>query len=435
MAQPKFALPGDHALWAAGVTSIFQMLRLSAAITDGWLWRPIHNEPSVTGFELEHGVEVERERYNAEAIAKVQRTLRPVLGHHAGFSDWFVPIVVGGRLSAILVTGPFARQRPSSSDTLARWRRLSGRVGRLSDPEFEYYVDTTLSTLVLSSADAARFGRLIELLGQLLAGAPRAARLLARIDALWEKLEQERLVERTWEATEQMIDVRTARRWSRPQEHRGRAVLGLPSVADHVLVGLFVSRKAELDALDERLERDALQRECVALARQSGHAVAGRLRHHGVVFLSGSQGSAQRKRRRVLDLAEKARVLARRFGLNLHAGLAASGNPASCPRCFNARSTQPNARCPKARVSSKERASRKSHDSVRSGATSLERSTSDPKNRPPVSRATRRPWRDSAAIGWNGCSASSTPASSGWWTRSRIGPGSRLELWTTWFQA
>ena len=106
-------LPGAHGLWAPSVASVFQMLGVGAALSDGALWRPIHSEASVTAFELEHGVELARDKYNARCLKEARRQAKPVLGTHAGFSDWFVPIVAAGRVQALLVTGPFATARPT----------------------------------------------------------------------------------------------------------------------------------------------------------------------------------------------------------------------------------------------------------------------------------------------------------------------------------
>ncbi|HEV8244571.1 MAG TPA: AraC family transcriptional regulator, partial [Polyangiaceae bacterium] len=83
------------------------------------------------------------------------------------------------------------------------------------------------------------------------------------------------------------------------------------------------------DPVDELLRRDAFQRRAVELGRASGHAVAGRVGDHGVVFLSGSGGSATSQKRKVRELAEKALSLGKRLGLALHFGSSAA--PASLP--------------------------------------------------------------------------------------------------------
>jgi AraC-like DNA-binding protein len=334
--DPKLVLPGAHPLWAAGVANVFQMLRVSAALTDGALWRVIHEEPSVTGFELEHGVEIERDKYNGRCLAEVRTSQRPVLGTHASLSDWWVPIIVGGRVEAVLVTGPFEMSRPTSADILSRWRRLTGRQGHPSDPEFMHYVSMTLATLVLSDGQAANFERLLTQLALLMAGETPARALLDRIDALWEKLEGTRLVERIWDAAHDMVDARTARRWSRPHEARGRALFGLPAMPDQALVGLVVRRQAGSEPVDELLGRDAWQRQCVELARRSGHAISGRVGDHGVVFLSAASGTAQRRRQRLVELAEKAAAIAKRLGFGVHMGTSALPPATPLPEQFQA---------------------------------------------------------------------------------------------------
>jgi AraC-like DNA-binding protein len=305
------------------------MLSVSAAISDGALWRPIHLEPNVTVFELEHGVELGRDRYNARCLADARRTRKAVLGTHAGFSDWFVPVIVRGKVEAFLVTGPFAAARPSSHEILARWRQLSGQEGHPADPEFASYVSTTLGTLVLRGPQVADFGRLLERLSRLMAGAGDARSLLEQIDVLWPRIEEARLVERIWSTAHEMVDDRTARRWARPHEARGRALFGLPRMPDAALVGLLVHRKAELETVDDMLRRDVFQRQCVAIARKSGLAISGRVGDHGVTFLAAAGAVAQRRRQRLLDLGERAAEIARRCGFRFHFGV--STLPASAP--------------------------------------------------------------------------------------------------------
>src|SRR5258705_7163840 len=107
MAERQVVLPGAHALWAPSIANVFQMLEVGAAICDGALWRPIYSEPNITAFELEHGVELGRDRYNARCFGRARRRREAVLGSHAGYSDWFVPIVARGRVEAFFVVGPF----------------------------------------------------------------------------------------------------------------------------------------------------------------------------------------------------------------------------------------------------------------------------------------------------------------------------------------
>src|SRR5262249_19085233 len=99
---------------------------------------------------------------------------------------------------------------------------------------------------------------------------------------------------------------------------------------DYALVALAGNRKPALDPVEWTVLLDAFQRACVELVRRVGEVACGPVRHQGVVFLSSSTGSAQRKRQRIVDLSDKVlRLGQRHFGLSLHFG--ASGTPGSAP--------------------------------------------------------------------------------------------------------
>jgi HEPN domain-containing protein len=103
------------------------------------------------------------------------------------------------------------------------------------------------------------------------------------------------------------------------------------------LVGLTVSRTKAGDPVDEVIRRDAFQRSAVELARATGDVIAGQVGDHGVVFLSAATGSAERKRRKLIDLAERAANTAqRRFGLSLHCGMSAAVGSAPLSRSYQA---------------------------------------------------------------------------------------------------
>ena len=263
-----------------------------------------------------------RYQYNARAMRRASRTRKLVRGEHAGASDLFAPIVVGDRVPAMLVTGPFATAWPTSADVLSRWHAITKRQGHPSDPEFASYLTTTLETLVLEGGLASLFEQFVVCFTRLIAGQKPAEPLIAEADALREKLEGARLVDRTWEAAHSMIDERSALGWSGQPRHGELQRLGLEKAPDRLLVGLVVGRSGEADPVDEALRRHAFQRACVKLARRTGEVISGRIGDHGVTFLSAATGSAARRRSELVDLAERASVLARRtFGLDLYAGL------------------------------------------------------------------------------------------------------------------
>jgi AraC-like DNA-binding protein len=303
------------------LTTVFETLRVAASFYDFKWWHHVYGSADLLTFEQQHGLEHDRHIYNSQNISQVRQNGEPVLGTHAGFCDWFVPVTVGGKLRGILATGPFATTRPASATILERWRRLTGRQGHPSDPEFAYYVSINLSTLVLDDTEVRIFQRLLTCIAATIANDGRAEAALAEAAPLRERLEQTRFVERAWDAARSMIDQRTSRAWS--SRHRGdeAARLGLPRPAEQVLVGLVLAKRTEEDAIDDVLRRDRFQRACVDLARKTKEALAGQLGDHGVVFLTAFEGSIASRRARLRDLGEKATACARRFGLDLHLGL------------------------------------------------------------------------------------------------------------------
>jgi AraC-like DNA-binding protein len=299
------------------LASCFQFLRVSASITDGVGWRPIHMNGNMTELEVEHGIEDQRADYNARMLAEVRRKRRSVLGSHAGLSDWFVPILVKNKVQAFLVTGPFTTARPTSTDLLERWRWLTGRQGHPADPEFAYYVTLSLAMLTLKPEQVTNLERLLSCMAKLMGGEKPARPLLTEADSLWYGLEESRVVERTWDAALEMVDERTTHLWTGSRMAPGRTFFGLPRAADQVGVALFVSLRTDPDPVDDLLRRDALQRACSELARRSGHAISGRVGDYGVTFLSAA---TSRRRERLLELTDKAATVARRFGFGLHVG-------------------------------------------------------------------------------------------------------------------
>ena len=75
----------------------------------------------------------ERYTYNDASVERVRQEKKMLLTEHAGFSDFFVPVGREESGEAILVTGPFALRRPTSTDVLERWRWLTGRQGHPAD--------------------------------------------------------------------------------------------------------------------------------------------------------------------------------------------------------------------------------------------------------------------------------------------------------------
>jgi AraC-like DNA-binding protein len=325
------AAPGfGHALLASVMTYAFDDLRISASLWErGQGWLPLRIHPSTVPFELEHGVEG-RNEYNDRCIARVLETKKVVRGEHQGYTDLFVPIRVGGSVEAIIITGPFLRARPTGASILEHWRRLTNRRGHPADPEFAAYASALESVLVLEGRESLLFQRLVECMAQLFSGCGDAANIANRASILRAKLQSARFVERMWEAVRTILDERSSRTWFTMHSAVELRRLGPTRMADYVMVGLAANLRPSEDPVDEAVRRVALQRAAVKLTQDTGELLAGQVGDRGVVFLSGAAGSIQRKRDRLLEIAERTIRLARRdFGLALHFGAASA--PGSQP--------------------------------------------------------------------------------------------------------
>jgi AraC-like DNA-binding protein len=317
------SLPGLHALLTPAVAHAFDTMRVGASLREKHQWYAIHALPHpVTEFELAHGREADRDAYNARCIQRAIRKNETVLGRHRGFSDLFVPIGTGDAVHAILVTGPFATERPTSRDVLERWHGITGRHGHPSDPEFSHYLSVTLSTLLLEGEQLGRYQRMLECFALLSAGRGDARALAAEAAALREVIEQTRFVDRMWEGARSMVDPRTTAAWLSPHRTGELRHLGAEALPEHALVGLAMGKRDEPDAVGEIIRRDAFQRACVDIARRFKGVICGRIADHGVVFMLGGARSSTRARQTLTELGTHAARMARqRFGLTLHLGM------------------------------------------------------------------------------------------------------------------
>ena len=123
-AGPTHTVPRGlgHSLLSPLVGQAFKTLRVSATLWDGYGWWPINSETTVQRFEDEHAKDAERGPYNDRMFAKAKRTKQIVRGQHAGYSDFFVPVLIrrrGGR-------GPCGRpHRPRAPDQRGYPRELA----------------------------------------------------------------------------------------------------------------------------------------------------------------------------------------------------------------------------------------------------------------------------------------------------------------------
>jgi AraC-like DNA-binding protein len=316
--------PGfGHALLTPVQAFLFESLGLSAAI---WLagddWFPIHTEPSsVSQFESVYDADGLRSAYNGRSFAEVKRTRRVLCGEHAGFSDYFVPIVKDDEMVAVLVVGPFGRARPTAAGILERWRTLTGRQGHPADPEFAGYLSASLSTLVLDGAQLAAFRRLLESWVSLATGDGKPEDLANVIERERVALDGARRVARIWESVRTMIDERSARAWHTRSWAPSVLYLGLTRPPDRALVGLATIKSGAIDPVEEAVRLDAFQRRVVDFVAPSG-VLTGRVGDHGVVLVAVTSGSERARIAGLRGLADRVSIWARRhFGVSLHFGI------------------------------------------------------------------------------------------------------------------
>ncbi|HEV8245820.1 MAG TPA: helix-turn-helix domain-containing protein, partial [Polyangiaceae bacterium] len=313
-------LPNSHAFLGHVVANNFAFLRVGASLWDHKHWHSIQGAGPLLGFEFGHGKGSDRHAYNVRSGQQVYREKRTVRARHAGFSDFFVPVGTRDRVQAVLVSGPFATERPTASEILERWYSLTGRQGHPSDLEFSHYVSSTLETLTLEGDQLRRYERFLECVALLIAGSGDARALADEAASLGGKLEETRLAERMNDAVRTMVDERSATAWLSPQraDELSRLDVELP---EHALVALIAGRPGERNALQEILKRDAFQRACVELARASKNVLSARIADHGVAFLVPGGRSGARVRSALSQLADRISGLARRgYGLGLHFG-------------------------------------------------------------------------------------------------------------------
>jgi len=323
-------MPSSRGLLIAVITQMFDDLGVSAAvwIVDSW-WQAIHIDAThLQSLESELAVDGPRYDYNDRCIARAVRDGRPVIGEFRGFCDLFLRVPSGPKTDGVLVTGPFARSRPSSAEIRQRWLEMTGSHGRLGDPSFYRYVSLTLSALTLDGPLLSSFERLMACFKMLVSEKGDPEILGTEVQRRRQELLAARLPERMWAMTRRVVD-ESAMETAGVVDHGLLAPFGVDRVPQGVVVGLLAGVGAEPDLVDERVRMDAFLRACVTLARKRGGVLIGPVGHNGVVMLA--EADTSRARAAIIDLTSRTTTLARRFGFTLHAGIADAKGPEPVP--------------------------------------------------------------------------------------------------------
>jgi len=242
------------------VVATFQELEISISTWTDGVWRALHWEHDVLGFEVEFATQPLRVAYNERCLAQVQRQRRLVLGLHGGFQDLFVPVEIEGKVRSVLVAGPFATHHATSADILTRWFEMTRSHGRISDPAFSRYVWKTLATLTLEGPLYTVFEKLMRVLARLASETGDLRKLAMEAESLKDVLVEARSCERMWEGAASMLDPRTSPSWNLPMRAGNLSQLGLNGPPRHALVGLTVDPNVQADPLETTLRRAAFQR-------------------------------------------------------------------------------------------------------------------------------------------------------------------------------
>jgi AraC-like DNA-binding protein len=327
------------------ICTLFRDLGVNVALAADETWYPIQIVQSVIQCESARGAIESRWRYNTRCFTRVHRYRQTVLGRHAGFYDFFVPVgqsahtaaaanasvSPGAEVWGILAAGPFAVTRASGADALDRWQQMTNVHGHLGDPAFSQYLSMTLSTLTLEGARVDDFKQLLLCLSKLLGTNPDRRALAKEVAVLRDRLYRLRISERMWNAAQEMVDERTTGLWQTRNVIDALADLQIARMPQHAAVGLLLDGRDDRDPVDAVVRRDGFCRACVGLAVELGGVVCGRVGDYGVALLLDEQRPGARAQRSLLEIARRAVLVARRHGLGVHFGIAVGGGGNSLP--------------------------------------------------------------------------------------------------------
>jgi AraC-like DNA-binding protein len=134
--------------------------------------------------EYRWGKALQRKQNNTARLAKVARAKRPLITRLSGFNDFTVPILIQGRCVAVIMCGYFLTHAPTPESIRQGWKELSGREARPLDPDFNSYLQFTLSAPVFKAPALANLTRYLEVMAALMASESAPEPLLAKLERL-----------------------------------------------------------------------------------------------------------------------------------------------------------------------------------------------------------------------------------------------------------
>ncbi|HEV8245051.1 MAG TPA: PocR ligand-binding domain-containing protein, partial [Polyangiaceae bacterium] len=331
--------------WLGVVTGLgavrqFEDLRLPCSLVTadqlGWLkiWG---SEDNVVAHEILQGAEAARSEYNHRCLTQVQRSRRPLVASHGGFSDAFVPIFRQGRVSGFLVCGSFSTFQWKAPEIRKQWQELTRRPLRANDPELLSYAQAVLSTPVLPKPTARALLRVLSELAKMLGNAKRISLGRARWHRITQRYLHRRLHFNMWQMAAGLVDPIQQAAWSAVHRSWARRYLGLTRLPTLVLA-LSSGANRDRDALEALVEDHRFIVDCSDTALEIEDTACGRAGGSIAYFLLYCDPAlpARAGKNAVRRLVENVRSRLRKKGYdNVHIGASArTPAPSALSRCL-----------------------------------------------------------------------------------------------------
>jgi AraC-like DNA-binding protein len=264
--------------------------------------RPFH-------FEIHFGKERQRDEHYLEALAAAARRRAPVARALFGFWDLFHPVAEADGARWFVFAGQFLRQEPTWASVCAQWRELTGLEPASANVDFVHFVRMTLALPVLEAPLFDGYQRFAVLLGRQLTGRGKPHELQAAIDEV-----NREVISRYW-PIEHWVDsaIHPDKFHLTPWNLEGGKLtdwmkegMGLSRLPTTVLALMPLDDRAQaVDRVQTLVRNAAIQRACIALARDMPETAATRLGDYGVAIITSSRPGKNAVRQR-LELRERA---------------------------------------------------------------------------------------------------------------------------------
>jgi AraC-like DNA-binding protein len=246
----------------------------------------VRSKSTPVDYEFTQGNWESRVRYNGVALRRVAKECKPLVLAHQGLWGLFVPVLEGGRSTAVLQCGVFLKSLPTEADLTEQWKDLTGRRPKAQDKEFTEYVRTVLETPVLDPIVLKAVQEVMVLFAGVLGGSAEWKIAHERMTFLRRTVFARRLWHHHW-----VESVALHKKFFRFPEFKGKLmdwekeVLGIDRFPSVVLA---VKRKGTNSELSDLFAAAELQREAFFAAKDLEETLAYPLEHYGALLLTSA---------------------------------------------------------------------------------------------------------------------------------------------------